>query len=115
MAVDAFLSSPRCANVNTRRAYTAVLDRVVTEIGPDRLLADVSCDELAEILHGTWATAAPATWTRNRAALSSFLSWCAKQRYPATALPPGLARRPEAPEQTRDASSGGGRRPVNPP
>ena len=36
-AVDAFVSSPRCANPNTRRAYTAVLDRALDHLGPDRV------------------------------------------------------------------------------
>ncbi|MGH9070638.1 MAG: hypothetical protein ACRDX8_05605 [Acidimicrobiales bacterium] len=39
--IDAFLSSPRCANPNTRRAYAAVLDRVVAEVGGARLLGEV--------------------------------------------------------------------------
>ncbi len=33
-AVDAFLSSSRCANPNTRRAYAGALDRVSATVGP---------------------------------------------------------------------------------
>lgn len=33
VAVDAFLSSSRCANPNTRRAYTTVLERVLADLG----------------------------------------------------------------------------------
>ena len=33
-AADAFLSSPRAASPNTRRAYTGVLDRLAAELGP---------------------------------------------------------------------------------
>ena len=73
-AVDAFLSSPRLANSNTARAYAAVLDRVTSDLGSDRVLAEVSGDELAEVVEQAWGRAAPATWNRNRAAVSSFLS-----------------------------------------
>jgi hypothetical protein len=35
-ATGAFLSSPRTASPNTRRAYAGVIDRLVAELGPDR-------------------------------------------------------------------------------
>ena len=41
-AADAFLSSPRYANPNTRRGYTGVLDRVLAGLGAGRPLAEVS-------------------------------------------------------------------------
>lgn len=66
-AVDAFLSSARCANTNTRRAYTAVLDRLLADLGDQRRLGDVSGDELADVLEAAWGGAGPATWNRNRA------------------------------------------------
>lgn len=40
-ALDLFLSSPRCKNPNTRRAYAAALDKVADRIGPDRPLVGV--------------------------------------------------------------------------
>ena len=49
-AVDAFLSSPRLTNSNTRRAYAAVLDRVTSDVGADKVLAEVSSDDLAEVV-----------------------------------------------------------------
>ena len=49
-AVDAFLSSSRLANPNTRRAYAAVLDRVTSDVGADKVLAEVSSDDLAEVV-----------------------------------------------------------------
>jgi len=100
-AVDAFLSSAACANANTRRAYTTVLDRVLAELDGQRALAEVTGDELGGVLETAWAGAGPATWNRNRAALSSWLSWCAKNRYPAPVLPPGVERRPEHADETR--------------
>ena len=50
-AADAFLSSPRAASPNTRRAYADVIDRLVAELGPDRPLAAVPGDEIAAALH----------------------------------------------------------------
>jgi hypothetical protein len=41
-AADAFLSSPRYANPNTRRGYTGVLDRLLAALGASRPLAEVS-------------------------------------------------------------------------
>jgi len=105
-AVDAFLSSPRLTNVNTARAYAAVLDRVASDVGTGQLLAEVSGDDLAEVVERAWGKAAPATWNRNRAALSSFLAWCAKNRYPAPGLPPSLERRTEHPDETRALAKG---------
>ncbi|MGH9066345.1 MAG: hypothetical protein ACRD0J_02305, partial [Acidimicrobiales bacterium] len=67
-AVDAFLSSPHCANPNTRRAYTTVLDRVLADLGDDRALAKVTGNELGGVLEAAWSGAGPATWNRNRAA-----------------------------------------------
>jgi len=40
-AADAFLSSPRYANPNTRRGYTGVLDRLLAGPGASRLPAPV--------------------------------------------------------------------------
>ena len=116
-AVDAFLSSPRLANSNTARAYAAVLDRVTSDLGSDRVLAEVSGaevsgDELAEVVEQAWGRAAPATWNRNRAAVSSFLSWCAKNRYLAPGLPPSLERRAEPPRRDPGAAPFGHRTPA---
>ena len=46
-AADAFLSSPRYANPNTRHGYTGVLDRLLAGLGASRPLAEVSGEELA--------------------------------------------------------------------
>ena len=62
-AADAFLSSPRYANPNTRRGYTGVLDRLLAGLGASRPLAEVSGEELARLLEQLWGQRAPATWT----------------------------------------------------
>ena len=53
-AADAFLSSPRAASPNTRRAYAGVLDRLAAELGPGRQLAAVPGDEIAGALRRLW-------------------------------------------------------------
>ena len=100
-AADAFLSSPRYANPNTRRGYTGVLDRLLAGLGADRPLAEVSGEELAGILEQLWGQRAPATWNRNRDAVAAWLSWCAASRLPAPVLPASAERRREHLNATR--------------
>jgi integrase len=101
LAVDRFLSSPRCANPNTRRAYASALDRLADHLGADRLLATVASDELAAALEHLWGQAKPATWNRNRAAVGSWLTWCGRNGYAAPALPPAAERRPDHVDETK--------------
>ncbi|MDQ6784748.1 MAG: hypothetical protein M3063_15195 [Actinomycetota bacterium] len=101
VAVNAFLSSPRLANPNTRRAYAAVLDRVLADVGAGQALVMVFGQDLVDVVERAWGDSAPATWNRNRAVLSSFLSWCARNHYPATVMPPSPERRAEHPDETR--------------
>jgi len=97
-AADAFLSSPRAAAPSTRR----VLDRMAAELGPGRLLSAVPGEEIAGALRSLWGSSAPATWNRNRAAVVSWLSWCAaKKRWAAPQLPPEAERRKENNDATR--------------
>jgi len=101
-AADAFLSSPRAASPNTRRAYAGVLDRLAAELGPHRQLAAVPGDEIAAALRRLWGKRAPSTWNRNRAAVASWLNWCAdRKRWPAPQLPGDAERRKEHADHTR--------------
>ncbi len=101
-AADAFLSSPRAASPNTRRAYAGVLDRLAADLGPGRPLAAVPGDEIAAALRRLWGDRAPATWNRNRAAVASWLNWCAtRKRWPAPQLPGDAERRREHSDRTR--------------
>jgi len=102
--VDAFLSSPRCANPNTRRAYTGVLDRVLDEIGAEVELGQVSGEQLAEVLERLWGERSPATWNRNRAAVAAWLSWCARAGHAGPALLMSTERRREPADATRALS-----------
>lgn len=77
-AVEAFLSTPRCSeSPNTRRAYDNVLRRVAELIGAYRALVDVDDDEIGAAITKLWGHAKPATWNRSRAAVGSWLAWCA--------------------------------------
>jgi len=58
-AADAFLSSPRPASPNTRRAYASVLDRLAGELGPGRQFAAVLGDEIAAALRPPVGRARP--------------------------------------------------------
>ena len=101
-AADAFLSSPRTASPNTRRAYAGVIDRLAAELGPDRPLAAAPGDEIAAALRCLWGNRAPSTWNRNRAAVLSWLTWCAsRKRWPAPQLPGDAERRTEHADRTR--------------
>lgn len=102
-AVDEFLAAPRgSGSVHTRRAYTDVLHRVADQVGPDRELAGLDGDDVADTLTALWGAAAPATWNRNRPAVSSWLTWCTtRARWTAPALPGTCARRHEPRDHTR--------------
>jgi site-specific recombinase XerD len=102
-AVDAFLATPRCnQSPNTQRAYRNVLERVANLIGQDRDIDGVTDDEIEAALDELWGAAAPSTWNRNRAAVGSWLAWCAiKKRWPAPALPASCERRHEPEDDTK--------------
>ena len=99
-AVDAFLSSSRCANPNTRRAYRGVLDRLVIELGPQVKLADVTSEQVGSALECLWGESGPATWNRNRAVVRGWLTWCARNDRPAPLFPAGAERRRETANAT---------------
>ena len=100
-AVDRFLSSARCRNPNTRRAYSGVLDRLGERLGAGRRLDQLGGHELVTALDDLWGGAAAATWNQRRSAVGSWLAWCAKNGYPAPAMPDAAERRPEAADETR--------------
>jgi integrase len=102
-AVDAFLAAPRNQRSrNTQRAYGNVLDRIAERIGGDRQLAQVSESAVAAALDELWGSTAPATWNQRRAAVGSWLHWCATvQRWAAPALPPSAERRRENADSTQ--------------
>jgi len=102
-AADEFLGTHRVANDNTRRAYASAIDRTITAAGGrDRLLADVADSDIGDALTALWGGCAPATWNRNRAAVSSWLTWCAtKKRWVAPSVPADAERRRENVDHTK--------------
>lgn len=105
-AIDAFLDTPKIkGKPNTLRAYTGVLDRTAGVIDADRKLAGVADGEIADALTELWSDAKPATWNRNRAAVGSWLAWCADTRHwTAPALPGSAQRRRENNDDTQAVS-----------
>jgi integrase len=100
-AADAFLSTPRMSNPNTRRAYAGAIDQAIAVLGPGRLLTDVSDHEVGTVAGQLWGGRAEATWNRNRAAISSWLTWCqTRKHWPAPSVPADCERRREHPGQT---------------
>lgn len=100
-AVDRFLSSARCRNPNTRRAYAGALDRLAERLGAGRRLDEFDAEELAAALDALWGAAAASTWNQRRSAVGSWLAWCAKNGYRAPKMPDAAERRPETPDETR--------------
>ncbi|MEW9555356.1 hypothetical protein [Nonomuraea sp. NPDC050783] len=70
-AANAFLSAARTANPNTHRAYASAIGRTIERLGRDRPLAEVADAEIGAALAELWGRCAPATWNRNRAAVTS--------------------------------------------
>ncbi|MEU8398982.1 hypothetical protein AB0C28_27650 [Nonomuraea sp. NPDC048892] len=101
-AADAFLATPRTANPNTHRAYASAIDRVIALLGHDRPLADVADTEISAELAELWDGCAPATWNCNRAAVTSWLTWCqTKKHWTAPSVPADAERRKETADETR--------------
>ncbi|MBB5081912.1 hypothetical protein [Nonomuraea endophytica] len=101
-AVEAFLASARIANPNTHRAYASAIDRTITALGRERLLDDVADDEIGQALTELWGGYAAATFNRDRAAVSSWPTWCLSvKRWGAPSVPGEAERRKEHPDETR--------------
>ncbi|MFI7049831.1 tyrosine-type recombinase/integrase [Streptosporangium sandarakinum] len=101
-AAGAFLATPCTANSNTHRAYASAIDRVIALLGRDRSLADVTDAEIGAALTELWGRCAPATWNRNRAAVTSWLLWCqTKKHWAAPCVPAEAERRKESAGETR--------------
>lgn len=102
-AIEAFLATPRVnTSTNTHRAYTGVLHRIANQLGPTRALANIDHTEIGAAITTEWRHAAPATFNRNRAAVASWLSWCAtKAHWNAPTLPDTCERRAQPRDQTR--------------
>lgn len=84
-AADAFLDSLR--NPNTVRSYSTGVGKTAERIGETRPLGSVADDEIGEALELLWGTAAVNTWNARRAAVLSWLGWCAEHGYDSPSVP----------------------------
>lgn len=77
-----------------RRSYAYCLRTVVSDLGADTNLSDVSSEGLRHVLEQRWGSAAPATWNSRLAALGSFYRWAEAQGWVRVDLLAGIERRP---------------------
>ncbi|MGH3120946.1 MAG: tyrosine-type recombinase/integrase [Streptosporangiaceae bacterium] len=98
-AIDTFLAQPRPAT--TARTYAGTLGRMAGVLGRDRLLADVTDEEMAEAAVVLWGALAARTWNRHLATVGSFLSWCRRHGWPAGDLELRADRRAEPDDDTK--------------
>lgn len=84
-AADAFLDSLR--NPNTVRSYGIGVGKTAERVGEARPLGSVADDEIGEALELLWGTAAVNTWNARRAAVLSWLGWCAEYGYDGPQVP----------------------------
>ena len=98
-AVDAFLAKPR--SQRTQRTYARTLNQLIQAVGPERPLAGLSSDELAEAVTALWGGLAPRTWNRQVATVRSLLSWCRRHRWPIGDLELHVDRRQVGEDETK--------------
>lgn len=101
-AADAFLGSLR--NPSTVRSYGVGVGKTAERIGEGRPLGLVADDEVGEALELLWGTAAVNTWNARRAAVLSWLGWCAEYGYEGPGVP-GWTKRLAVPESETPARS----------
>ncbi|SBV03693.1 hypothetical protein YW3DRAFT_07097 [Streptomyces sp. MnatMP-M77] len=97
-AADAFLGS--ISNPNTARNYGIGVGKAAERLGEARPLAAVPDDEVGEALELLWGTAAVTTWNARRAAVLSWLGWCAERGYDGPAVPAWVKRMTPPDSQT---------------
>lgn len=90
------LDSPS-SNPNTVRSYGVGVGRIAERIGEARTLGAVADDEIGEALELLWGTTAVNTWNARRAAVLSWLGWCAEYGYDGPAVP-AWTKRPAVPD-----------------
>ena len=101
-AADAFLSSPRCANPNTRRAYTGALDRLLAELGPTASSPPSPATRSPPRCEPLWGTAPRRPGTATGPPSAAWLTWCAASALArARQLPADAERRREHIDATR--------------
>jgi site-specific recombinase XerC len=77
-AATAFLARRDLAS-RSATVYGQTLTRLLTDLGTQSPVADLSGADLQAFLQRHYGNAAPATWNLNLAALRSFLTYCRRQ------------------------------------
>lgn len=75
-AVVGYLSSPTCANFETRRHHFAVLGLLADELGILRPLARVNAQAVAAAAERLWGSVEPAVQLDRQAVVDRWLRWC---------------------------------------
>ncbi|WP_137981173.1 tyrosine-type recombinase/integrase [Streptomyces violaceusniger] len=97
-AADVFLDS--LGNSNTLRSYGIGVGKTAERLGEARPLSTVEDDEVGGTLERLWGEAAVNTWNARRAAVLSWLGWCAERGYDGPAVPAWVKRMPPPDSQT---------------
>jgi hypothetical protein len=97
-AADVFLDS--LDNANTLRLYGIGVGKTAKRLGEVRPLATVADDEIGGTLEQLWGEAAVNTWNARRAAVLSWLGWCAERGYDGPQVPAWVKRMPPPDSQT---------------
>ncbi len=84
-AADVLLDS--LDNANTLRSYGIGVGKTAEHLGEARPLATVADDEIGGALEQLWGEAAVNTWNARRAAVLSWLGWCAERGYDGPKVP----------------------------
>ncbi|WP_326686726.1 site-specific integrase [Streptomyces sp. NBC_01795] len=92
IAADTFLDS--LDNPNTLRSYSTGIGKTAERLGENRPLATIADDEIGEALEQLWGSAAVNTWNARRAAVLSWLGWCAERGYDGPVVPAWTKRLP---------------------
>ncbi|WP_369167349.1 tyrosine-type recombinase/integrase [Streptomyces sp. R28] len=97
-AADVFLDS--LDNANTLRSYGIGVGKTAEHLGEARPLATVADDEIGGALEQLWGEAAVNTWNARRAAVLSWLGWCAERGYGGPKVPAWVKRMPPPDSET---------------
>ncbi|WP_405624622.1 tyrosine-type recombinase/integrase [Streptomyces sp. NBC_01396] len=97
-AADVFLDS--LDNANTLRSYGIGVGKTAEHLGEARPLATVADDEIGGALEQLWGEAAVNTWNARRAAVLSWLGWCAERGYDGPKVPAWVKRMPPPDSET---------------
>lgn len=68
----------------SQATYADTFERLLADLGGDRLLSEVGADDLGGFLARAWGQAQPTTYNRHRAALSSLWGWAVRQGWTPT-------------------------------